>query len=416
MIVRQFLHWIKTAPACERAEATTALARAFLVSDLSVDDRLAAEAAMVTLLDDPSPEVRLALAHTLSGSEHMPLPVLQGLMLDEPDVVAAVVSRSPLILDGELVEALGTGTAEVQAAIAARRPLSAPVSAALCEVGTRDVCLVLLANDEAELLSSSLDRLFERFSDDAQICGVLSSFEELSAATSQALIDKRAESMVQERLAGGGHTAIQIERLRRDALDEAIVDHAARLGEEVLKALTRHLRQDNRLTGSLLLRSLLCGSEDFVAASLAELSGLPFERTRGVMSDHRGSAFRALCQRAGLPSSTLVAFRCALEALRANEGQAMWLPLEARNRLAVEACLSLYAPLAPHDFDASLVLLRRLAAECARQEARRFTSDLLAPPDEAYDVEAPPLDIVPQVALLIGEGDVMLDLVPERAA
>ena len=39
MIVRQFLHWVRGASAGERAEATSALARAYLYSDLSPDDR-----------------------------------------------------------------------------------------------------------------------------------------------------------------------------------------------------------------------------------------------------------------------------------------------------------------------------------------------------------------------------------------
>ena len=42
MIVRQFISWIRTASAGERAEATRALARAWLISDLSDDDRAAA--------------------------------------------------------------------------------------------------------------------------------------------------------------------------------------------------------------------------------------------------------------------------------------------------------------------------------------------------------------------------------------
>src|SRR5580692_322164 len=54
MIVRHFLQWVRTAPAGERAEATSALARAFLYSDLTPDDRGAAEGAMLMLLDDPS--------------------------------------------------------------------------------------------------------------------------------------------------------------------------------------------------------------------------------------------------------------------------------------------------------------------------------------------------------------------------
>ena len=35
MIVRDFLQWVRTAPASDRAEATSALARAYLYSDLS---------------------------------------------------------------------------------------------------------------------------------------------------------------------------------------------------------------------------------------------------------------------------------------------------------------------------------------------------------------------------------------------
>ena len=62
MIVRQFLQWQRTASAAERADATSALARCYLHSDLSADDRAAVEGALIMALDDPSPLVRSALA------------------------------------------------------------------------------------------------------------------------------------------------------------------------------------------------------------------------------------------------------------------------------------------------------------------------------------------------------------------
>ena len=68
MIVRQFINWIRTASAGERAEATRALARAWLISDLSHDDRVAAEGALLMLLDDPSPLVRQAMAEVFARS------------------------------------------------------------------------------------------------------------------------------------------------------------------------------------------------------------------------------------------------------------------------------------------------------------------------------------------------------------
>ena len=80
MIVRHFLQWVRTAEAVERAEATSALARAYLYSDLTPDDRIAAEGAMIMLLDDRSPLVRQALAEVLSfspdASETGQLPVV----------------------------------------------------------------------------------------------------------------------------------------------------------------------------------------------------------------------------------------------------------------------------------------------------------------------------------------------------
>ena len=89
MIVRQFLQWVRTRQAGERAEATSALARAYLYSDLSHDDLAAAEGAMIMLLDDPSPLVRQALAEVLGFSADAPAAVVHALATDQPDIADA---------------------------------------------------------------------------------------------------------------------------------------------------------------------------------------------------------------------------------------------------------------------------------------------------------------------------------------
>ena len=92
MIVRHFLQWVRTAPAGERAEATSALARAYLYSDLSPDDLAAAEGAMLMLLDDPSPLVRRALADALAASPDAPPAIMLALAADQPSIAAPVLS------------------------------------------------------------------------------------------------------------------------------------------------------------------------------------------------------------------------------------------------------------------------------------------------------------------------------------
>jgi DNA repair protein RadC len=74
MIVRHFLRFIQTASAGERAEAVSALTRAYLHSDMSGDFREAAEAAMMMLLDDPSPVVRRALAEAMRAGDVLASP------------------------------------------------------------------------------------------------------------------------------------------------------------------------------------------------------------------------------------------------------------------------------------------------------------------------------------------------------
>ena len=109
MIVRQFLQWVRTAPAGLRAEATGALARAYLYSDLSEDDLAVAEGAMLMLLDDTSPLVRRALAEALCGSIEAPPAIIHALSNDQPDIAAIVLERSELFIDADLVEIVATG-------------------------------------------------------------------------------------------------------------------------------------------------------------------------------------------------------------------------------------------------------------------------------------------------------------------
>jgi len=162
MIVRQFISWIRTAPAGERAEATRALARAWLISDLTAEDRAAAEGALLMLLDDGSPLVRQAMAEVFARSTEAPAGIVQALSLDQPSVALPVLEYSPLLIDADLVDIIATGNCETQCAVARRINLPASVAAAIAEVGTAAAALELIENAYAELAPFSWDRIVER--------------------------------------------------------------------------------------------------------------------------------------------------------------------------------------------------------------------------------------------------------------
>ena len=386
MIVRHFLRWIQTAPAADRADATSALARAYLHSDLGAGDRAAAEAAMTVLLDDPSPLVRRALAEALAHAEDAPHTVLVGLLQDQPEIAAIVVRHSPLLIDAELVDLVGAGEPLIQYAIARRTLVPAPVAAAIAEVGCVEACLALVALDNADLPDFSIDRIVARFGDDPDIREALFQRADLSAGARQALVVKLSEALSSFVTGRGWLAPDRAGRIVREASEKATVVIAAAAPTTNLSSLVRHLRRSGQLTTGLILRALLSGHVRLFEEALAELSGLTARRVSGLVHDRRGSGFRALYEQAGLPVSAYPAFAAALEAWHAEgmvttgrSGDAL-----LRRRM-VERVLTAYAPLAASELDQLLVLLRRFAAEAARDEARAFTEDLIAGRDALDD-------------------------------
>jgi uncharacterized protein (DUF2336 family) len=375
MIVRQFLQWVRQAPPGERAEATSALARAYIHSDLSPDDLAAAEGAMIMLLDDPSPLVRRALAEVFASSQKAPRAVVHALASDQPEVAAPLLERSPLLPDDELIELIAVGHPESQVAIANRAPLPRSLAAAIAEVGSAQACLALLENSAAAIAAFSIDRVVERFGHLAAIREAMASRADLPMATRQALLSKLSQTLagfVAGRQWMGPEHA---EYAAREACEKATVALAAETPYEEIGELVQHLRRSGQLTAGMILRALLSGNVVLFEEALAELSAVPIDRVTGYIYDRNISGFRALYRKAGLPDQAYPAFREAIAAMR--EGFAAEQSGVARlRRPMVERVLA--ACEGESDAASLLGLLRRFAVEAAREEARMFCDDLVA--------------------------------------
>jgi uncharacterized protein (DUF2336 family) len=378
MIVRQFLQWQRTAPAAVRAEATSALARAYLYSNLSPDDRAAAEGALLMLLDDPSPLVRAALARALAASEEAPPPVILGLAADQPEIACWVLERSPLLLDADLVDAVATQGARAQLAIASRAFLPAAVSAAIAEVGSAEACLVLVENLQAEIAPFSFDRIVARFGHLGAIREAMLMRHDVPVPTRQGLVAKLSETLAGFVAARAWLEVDRAQRIAKEACEKATVILAAAAGGGETRPLIRHLRESGQLTAGLVLRALLSGNIELFEQALAELSGMPYARVSALVHDKCGTSFRALYHKAGLPASAYPAFCEAIEAMR--EGGFVGSARGATNlrRRMVERVLTRCAENSLGEIEPLLTLLRRFAAEAAREEARMLCDDLLA--------------------------------------
>jgi uncharacterized protein (DUF2336 family) len=372
-IVRRFLAWKQSANEDARAEAASALARAYLFSDLDAPMRTEAALAMTMLLDDPSVLVRRALAEALCRSCEAPRAVMLALAADEPEAAAPVLQHSPVLTDADFVDCVATGDGEAQLALALRPNLPPRAKAALAEIGQYDAVLALVGNLGIDCPVELLGRIFDRFGDDPAFRDKLLERPALSASLRARIAVAAAKDLAVE--ASLWMAPARAERVAREARDQAICTIASSCPPDERAELTRALRASGSLTPALLLRSLLGGERVLFMQALAELSGLPLPRVAAFIIEPQGEGFAALARRAGLKMSVTLAFRAALAAIKTQAGapgDTLKLSLVQK---VIDACEQRDdLPLAK-----VRVLLWRFAAEAAKAEAAQFARQAVAP-------------------------------------
>jgi uncharacterized protein (DUF2336 family) len=307
----------------------------------------------------------------LSSASQAPRHLILALAGDEPDVAAAVLQRSPVLTDADLVDCAAVADVIAQSALARRPNLSPGVAAALAEVGEREAILTLIGNREVELRAGALDRIVQRFDDDAQVREALlqrpslpanlrariavAAAKDLSVATAQWLPCARAE------------------RIAREARDQTICSIASSCSGDERRKLVRSLRECGALTPALLMRSLLGGERDLFHEALAELSGLPLPRVAAFTLNPRGEGFAALARKAGLKRHVAPAFSAALAAIKMHGADGDGLKLSLVQRV-IDECERRDDPA----LGKVLALLWRFAAAAARAEAAGFAREAIA--------------------------------------
>lgn len=378
MIVREFLIWIETAPAERRAEAAHALARAYLYAEVDEETRSAMEAALTLLLDDTSSDVRLALADSLGSSDKAPRHVIVTLAADQADVAELVLARSPLFIDAELVDIAAAVSGRLQVAIARRPVLSNAVAAAIAEIGDRAACLTLLANPGAAIARISFRRMAERFDEDFEMREALLGRKDLPADVHQRIIRAVGDQLGALIVRKAWVQEPRAKAVTREACDRATVAIAAETETEELSALVEHLRVTGQLTTALLLRAVCAGNVAFFETALATLAGAPQHRISSLVRAGRVSGLRAAYAKAGLPPLAFDAFAAALDTWRKAAGDGGAKDKYRFTMQMVDAVIARYADITDGEMNDLTTMLRRFAADQAREAARDFAKAAVA--------------------------------------
>jgi uncharacterized protein (DUF2336 family) len=372
MNVGEFLHWIETAPPARRVEAVRNLARAHLEPEIDGEALDSIEAALTVLLDDADPAVRFAIADTLGASDRAPRHIIIALAADRTDIAVLVLARSPVLIDAELADIAAAADGLLQLAIARRPTLSSAVSAAVAEVGDKAACAALIANPGASIARISFKRIAERFGEDAEMREALLARTNLPPEVRQFLIRAVGNALGNMTLVKAWMPEARAEAVTREACDRATVAIAAESETHDLPALVEHLRVTSQLTTALLLRAVCAGNVAFFETALAMLARVPGERIANLVRAGRHAALRAAYSRAGLPPVAFEAFAAALDTWRQLAGDGGPQDRYRFTLQMVDAVLARYADITDGEANELASMLRRFAADQARDAARDY--------------------------------------------
>lgn len=294
-----------------------------LVQDLEEDCLVGRERAMaLEILEmfatDAAVAVREAVSRQIFNSPLLTAEMAETLAADVAQVAFPILRHAERVEDALLLKVLREGEAAKHLAIAGRSSLSPPVAEALAGAGGLAAVVALIRNETVHLNGRALTSAFDRF-------GRLQAMQEAMA------VRPELPMAVIERLVAVSSLAVRGHLMRRHGLAAPVVEALVRKGREaatlrLLKPLVkgreearstaRWLLANDRITVSLLFRTLCAGDFDLFDFCLALRAGVNPDNVRTVAWDAGALGLKALFRRARWPAATLPVFAAAITVAR----------------------------------------------------------------------------------------------------
>lgn len=277
------------------------------MSDLAMsEDVVTSELEIVqTLFEELSGDtclpIRVEIAKTISHIYYFSRHLVLKMAEDSAPVAQYILCYSQHLSAIDLVEYANANNVDKQLAIANRRDLPNEVVAALIEHGTDSVVLDIIKNTTANLTADNLRQIYINFNQQDEIRGLLFDRADLPADLRELItfdMSKQLESYVVD---SKWLDEKQASNLAQKTYEIAVVDISDTLSDEQMALYIRGLSDEDRLTPSLILRSVTTGYMRFFEHALSYLAGLPIQKLHSLLHNPSATARNALFNRSKLP-------------------------------------------------------------------------------------------------------------------
>ena len=344
-----------------RAETAGKIAAGFDSRTMSESERKIAEDIFRLMVRDAEVRVREALAQNLKKNPGVPHEVALALAKDVDSVAEPILKFSEVLTDDDLVEIIRTQGPAKQVAVAGRPKVSENVSSALVETKNEIAVQALVENKGAAISEKSLQKVVTEFGGKESIQAAMIGRPKLPVTVAERLMTVVSEKIRADLVKRHDLSPEIANSLLLSSRERAILGMASEAEEEDVEALVKHMRQNKRLTPSIILRAAVMGDMKFFEAAMAELAGVTVVNVRALIYDQGQLGLQALCNRAKLPGSHYPAIQAAVDVARETDYDGGERDRERHMRRMIERVLTQYGDLGvAMEVDDLEYLLRKL--------------------------------------------------------
>lgn len=310
---------LKVSPTAENKIITVQkLSTLYNIPSISLRERKLAEDIFRIMVEDVEVKVRQILSECLKKSKDIPQDIVSKLINDENSVSVPFIKYYEDLTNDELIGILNAQNLDKQKAVAQRRNLSGEISSYIVDRCPEDVVVTLISNNSATIMEKTYDNIITKYSDNENIKRCLVYRSELPVTVISKIINSLSEDL-QKRLVMAHNLPNDIasdivEQVKEKATLKVSAEYSS---DKQIEELVHELYTSNKLTPSLVVRSICMGDLKFFEYSIVYLSNTPITEVRKILFNTQVDfVIRNLLRKAFIPKNLFPAVFSALKVIK----------------------------------------------------------------------------------------------------
>ena len=287
-------------------------------SDISPQAVKLAEDIFRIMVHDTEIKVREVLSDSLKHCVDLPKDVVTAIINDKDSVAVPFVQYYGSLTNEDLIKILNMPGINRQKAVAKRAGLPAEISQYIAERCSDEVVGELVSNEQADIRENTFDTIATKYAESENIKQRLVYRSELPASVIEKIIDKLSDKLKNHLMLYHNLSKDLVTKLVDEVSEKITLGISEEYSsDEQVEELVHQLYKANRLTPSLVVRSICLGDLKFFEYSLVYLSETPIAEVRKILFNTQADfMIRNLLRKAFIPKSVFPAIFSALKVIR----------------------------------------------------------------------------------------------------